>query len=88
MDALGLEPGKQRGLPAKPPPSEEQIRAFHRSLDEQRQIEGARVLDAAGRALARRRHEREIAANEEAEEAAAELRHVRAEEVVSAEIYF
>ena len=36
--------------------------------------------------LARRRHEREIAANEEAEEAAAELRHVQAEEVVSAEM--
>ena len=58
MDVLGLDPGKQGRLPTKPPPSEEQVRAFHRSLDEQRQIEGARVLDAADRRLARRRHER------------------------------
>ena len=59
MDVLGLEPGKMGGLPAKHPPSEEQVRAFHRSLDEQRRIEGARVLDAAERWSARRRRERE-----------------------------
>ena len=59
MDVLGLEPGKMGGLPAKHPPSEEQVRAFHRSLDEQRRIEGARVLDAAERWSARRRRDRE-----------------------------
>ena len=48
MDVLGLDPGKGK-LPAKPPPSEEKTRAYHRSLDEQRRIEGARVLKAADR---------------------------------------
>ena len=83
MDVLGLEPGKQGRLPMKPPPSEEQIRAYQRSLDEQRRIEGARVLDAADRWAARREQQREIVASEKV---AAELRHVQAEAVVSAEV--
>ena len=66
MDVLGLEPGKQGRLPTKPPPSEEQIRAYQRSLDEQRQIAGAKVIGAADRCAARREQQREIAAREEA----------------------
>ena len=82
MDVLGLDPGKGR-LPAKPPPTKEQIYAYHRSLDEQRRIEGARVLKAADRWVATREQQREEVANERA---AAELRHAQAEAVVSAEM--
>ena len=67
----------------KPPLSEEKIRAYHRSLDEQRRIEGARALDAADRWVARRGQQREIVASDKA---AAELRHAQAEAVVSAEV--
>ena len=50
----------------KPPPSEEQLRADQRSLDEQRQIVGWKVIYAAGRWAARREQQREEAAREEA----------------------
>ena len=66
LDVLGLEPGKPGKLPIKPPPSREQQLAYHRSLNEQRQIVGGKVVDASGRWLARRREEREEAAREEA----------------------
>ena len=83
MEALNVEP---RRLPPKAAPSGEQMRAYRRSLHHQFKAQCATGLDAMDRALARRRHQRELAANEEAEVAAAEHRHVMAEEVGSAEM--